>query len=301
VSDCCNGSEKHWRNSELSRPKHARLRFYTDRLRVWRWLLANQFRAALSPAAEPPAGHYFFLHLPKTAGSSLRYILREYFRGVPVCELADWADIAATDGSRLSPNRLIQAHFRMGWEGQLGLNWNRDTIRYMTMLRDPVQRVISHYHYFRTLREDVAEVDQLAVSVAKGGTLMDFVSDERLLVSRHVCNLQAFLLSEDGIELMDEAALRESALDNVRQFFYVGITEEFDAAVALLGEMLGSKRSVTPLVRNRTPGIQGQSASAAERAVIRERNGADIAVYEQAYKQFRSLQAACSPRKACDI
>ena len=283
-----------WRNSELSLAKHARLRFYADRLRVRRWLLANQLRAAFSPAAAPPVGRYFFLHLPKTAGSSLRYVLREYFRGVSVCELADWADIAAADASRLSSTHLIQAHFRMGWEQQLGLSWKPDAIRYMTMLRDPVQRVISHYHYFRTLREDVAEVDQLAVSVAKGGTLMDFVSDERLLVSRHVTNLQAFLLSEDGIELEDEAALRESALDNLRQFFYVGITEEFDAAVALLGEMLGSKRSVTPLVRNRTPGAQKAVASAADLAVIRERNSADIAVYEQACDRYRSLQGAYS-------
>ena len=290
-----------WRNSELPISKHARLRFYVDRLRVQRWLLANQLRAAFSPGAPPPAGHYFFLHLPKTAGSSLRYVLREYFRGVSVCELADWADIAAADVSRLSSTRLIQAHFRMGWERQLELSWEPESIRYMTMLRDPVQRVISHYHYFRTLREDVAEVDQLAVSVAKGGTLMDFVSDERLLVSRHVTNLQAFLLSEDGIELEDETALRESALDNLRQFFYVGITEEFDAAVALFGEMLGSKRSVTPLVRNRTPGTQRAIVSAAELALIRERNGADIAVYEQACDRYRSLQGVYSQHSSREI
>ena len=100
------------------------------------------------------------LHLPKTAGTSFRSALRQHYGATLVEDYAmlpmqlprgqrEWQALwaAAAGRSALTPGtRAIHGHF-LPVKYRLALSGR--PARYMTWLRDPVERVVSHYHYWQ--------------------------------------------------------------------------------------------------------------------------------------------------------
>lgn len=244
-----------------------------------RWL----GRDARAPDAPPT----LFLHVPRTGGSSLRAILASHFRGAPVCPHASWPAIEACDPEERLRYALLHAHFRMGWERRLGDAFHARPLRFLTQLRDPVARVVSHYHHFRLFRSPPPE-SRAAAELARSGSLRDFVTDPRPEVRHHTANLQTRLLSDAdcGEGAPDDAALA-SAIANLETFAFVGLTERFDASVGLLSRVLGTPRPLRPVRRNR-----GSSAAALDPAVrrlVEKHNVLDAALYRAAARRHAAL------------
>ena len=89
-----------------------------------------------------------FLHVPKTAGTALRRVLAEQYGPDRVLEL--YHGIGADDVERLrrmeardwQQVRAVAGHMEYGIHELIPF-----PVRYVTMLRDPVDRIVSHYSY----------------------------------------------------------------------------------------------------------------------------------------------------------
>ena len=111
----------------------------------------------------------YYLHIPKTAGTSLISFLDSQFDSSEICPAQLLPSLFALPRQDLSKYAFFRGHL---WHG-LNTYLKRD-LAYITMLRDPVQRTISWYSHVR--REPGAyRHDQV---VNENWSLLEFVSDE---------------------------------------------------------------------------------------------------------------------------
>jgi hypothetical protein len=99
--------------------------------------------------APPQPRPLIFLHLPKAGGSTMQDVLvRQYRTGFGFRFTGDRAELRAF---RALPERvrarfdLLHGHVHFGIH-----QWVPDPAVYVTMLRDPVDRVVSHYYFVRS-------------------------------------------------------------------------------------------------------------------------------------------------------
>jgi len=92
-----------------------------------------------------------FMHIPKTAGTSMRLLLEQFFTKKqrvylyggepPGITLEAFRDLPTDEKEHV---RLVYGHFRFGVH-----EWLPQKARYVTMLRDPVDRVVSLYYFYK--------------------------------------------------------------------------------------------------------------------------------------------------------
>jgi len=174
------------------------------------------------------------LHIPKVGGTTFRYIALQNYRASQVFlhydrtsnfnHLGDLALLSAEAKSKL---KLVMGHFGYSAKRQLP-----DQFIAAAMMRDPVQRLISHYKHTVTYGHKFRDLEQKP-------TLASYLDR---LERTHADNLQARLISGlvgesrrvSGDELLDRA------MENLeRRFALVGITERFDESVLLFSDLLG--------------------------------------------------------------
>lgn len=217
-----------------------------------------------------------FLHIGKTAGSTMRQILKRQFpssqtmtvraRRRPREEtLADFALLPEAD--RLRP-RLIMGHTVFGLHEHVPR-----PCRYVTMMRDPVRLAVSQHRY--VLRTPGHRHHERA----QGMSLEEYVASGFAL---EMDNSQTRAIAGDigtpygGCTLeMLETAKRNLA----GHFAWVGVTERFDESVVLLGQTFGwgDVRYVSANVAH-----AGAPPTEAEVDLVRGANRLDLELYEHA-------------------
>jgi Galactose-3-O-sulfotransferase len=217
-----------------------------------------------------------FLHIGKTAGSTMRQILKRQFppsqtmtvraRRRPREEtLADFA--ALPESERLRP-RLIMGHTVFGLHEHVPR-----PCRYVTMLRDPVRLAISQHRYvLRTPGHRHHEQ-------AQGMSLADYVESGLAL---EMDNSQTRAVAGDiGTPYRGcTPEMLETAKQNLAEHFaWVGITERFDESVVLLGRTFGW-RDVRYVSANVARG--GTPPTEAELELVRQANHLDQELYDHA-------------------
>lgn len=164
---------------------------------------------------------------------------------------------------------------------------------YITMLREPVARVISMYRYILGDPRHWLH-DELARS---GMGLEEFVERS---ADPGVDNHQTRLISGRGsgelapgreLPELDREALQE-AKSNLERFLVVGLNERFDESFLLIGRALGWR-----LPFYITGNVSARSKPAADGAValIRERNQLDLELYDFARDLLEAAVAAEGP------
>lgn len=209
------------------------------------------------------------LHIPKTAGVTLRQIVdRQYppnaILTLQTPETEHWPELHALRIDQEQTVSLIRGHFSYGIHTLL-----QRPVRYFTLLRDPVERIISLYYYglegrSKWIHERIRQDNM---------TLADFAAGDFPQTNNH----QTRLISGDP-EGGPESLSR--AMENLEcHFDVVGVSERFDETLLLLRKLLGWKnvhyyrRNVT---RNRP------DRSAVDNSVIRnieQRNELDLQLY----------------------
>src|SRR5689334_6319058 len=88
-----------------------------------------------------------FLHLPKAAGTTLTQIIERQYGASAILPLYDSSfgeELTVLSSSRMDNVRVVTGHVYFGAHAFL----SRPST-YITMLRDPIDRVISHYYFVR--------------------------------------------------------------------------------------------------------------------------------------------------------
>lgn len=201
--------------------------------------IVGPFHADMRLRRRVPRGKAIFLHIPRTAGSSLGEILRQIYPRERRVRISPH-DLDHLEARRADLVRAdaICGHVSFGFHELDGID-----ARYVTFLRHPVDRVVSLYEH--QARSPDSENHRL---IADGMTLKDLLrSEQSPQFNNHMVRLIAGL--PDSEPAYDRHLL-ERAQGNLDAYFdFVGLTERFEESVALLSKTLGwtSSPSAPPL------------------------------------------------------
>jgi hypothetical protein len=222
-----------------------------------------------------------FLHMPKTAGTTFRAVLRRqypadgfyHYYTTPNPEAP--ARFDALSPAQKRRYRLIAGHVHYGFHQQL-----EQTCVYITFLRDPVERVISHYHFVRDTPQAPghAAVSQMS--------LEDFV--ERWPGGN---NVQAKMLAGyDQTDMFCPPDVVPQAIANLeRHFLCVGLSERFDESLIMMKRTLGWRQPFyirRNIARGQPTTHKHASLPDTTRQRIIDHNQHDIALYEYVRQRF---------------
>lgn len=179
-----------------------------------------------------------FLHIPKSAGSTLRYIIKEKYKGnfgVVNWHWTLWKNKDYLkqnfDFSKLSENQIVYGHFNYGLHEFLN-----QEVQYFTILRDPFKRVQSGY--FHILR-DAHSAYHFKI---KNMSFDEYLGSQLIL---DVDNGQVRRISGIGDEVPFGELTEQhynKAIQNIEDhFLFVGLTENFNASLYLLSKLMNWK------------------------------------------------------------
>lgn len=224
-----------------------------------------------------------FIHIPKAAGSTFKEILwrqcgyRNSFNVQPGERTQPSIDkFRQLPESKKSRFRLIHGHVPFGLH-----RWLSRSAAYITILRKPVERVVSEYYYI--LRTPIHPLN--SELVGKNLSLQDYI---RKIADMNTTNLQTHWVS--GCVDFDSVAppyekLPANALDlakeNIENFFSIcGLIERFDESLLLMQKILGWK-NVYYMRRNvRKRRASKDQLPAATLRLIEKHEEKDLALYE---------------------
>jgi hypothetical protein len=224
------------------------------------------------------------IHIPKTAGSTLRRLIsRQYegrFRKTPnVFSHSDEAEAGLRRILDTEPRPLaIGGHIVFGLRDVLPAD-----ALYLTVLRDPVERTLSHYGYLVAPRDPSTRPHGLFsrdTPYRSDLTLEEALADPRYLPD----NLQTRMLvcRRSPFEALPRDALDQAREHLRRRFAFVGITERFEEFAALLTTSFGWRPRLPKHVRvSRLRPERASLVPAALRAV-EEHNALDLELYASA-------------------
>lgn len=265
-----------------------------------------------------------FLHIPKSAGTTLASCLTDNYYNKDYSEAKTfpyenlqkfyegdifyypqgfYKDPLKTLPDHLisilnQPNlRVVTGHFSYGIH-----NYVQSESKYVTMLRDPVERVISLYYHLLTTNmigkqvslEQFLEgipVDQWLLNLSDWYPVKLEIDEYEIreCSKRMVDNDQTRRVSgmEPPFGECDEAMFRQACQNITEGFTLVGLTEKFDESLLMLTHVLGWKREVhyVPKLKNKAkPHTKEIPAHLLEK--IEELNHWDRKLYEFASERF---------------
>jgi hypothetical protein len=211
-----------------------------------------------------------FLHIPKTAGTTLNRIIEWQYNPLSIFTLDPYRFRATAERfktlseERRRRFRVLRGHLYYGLHEFLPQG-----ATYITMLREPVARFLSSYYFI--LRRPLHPLHRKLKKERLG--VEDYL---RLIPHRH--NFQCRLIAGIKNNEISEERLLETAKENLsKSFRVVGICERFEESLMLIAKTFGwdvpynENRKVS---KNRSP-VDPRSIE-----LIREHNRLDLELYD---------------------
>ena len=242
-----------------------------------------------SRSPEPPADagpqRLCFIHVPKCGGQSLSSVIRQAYSPNQVCPATFLREFQTLSESEATRYHLYLGHMGFAQARRIGG-------KTVTVLRDPVDRVLSLFSYWKALGADAGPGPALVQSM----TLADFLESKEPAIVTDLVNAQTWQLAFDhSLEarhqhrgLGAEEVLAQ-AKKNLTAVDVVGICEDMEGTQFLLTSVLGLGSGMPIPVVNKTKQRMARSdlaPSLEER--IRQVVGLDLQLYEQARSFFEA-------------
>lgn len=230
-----------------------------------------------------PQENIIFLHLPKTAGTTINFILGRQYSAEIIHTIEGDTLQALKEFEELKPEtrkkiRIVNGH------GEFGLhNFLYGPSKYITFLRDPIDRVVSDYYFI--LRAPETPYHRYVTEHKL--SLKEAVECKDPLIM--LPNSQTILLAgvwRRGINQCSDEVLT-LAKQNLQKHFVVGLTEKFDESLCLLKGCFHWNNDVYYRKRNVTSNRPSREALPKETLeAIVQHNQCDLALYEFAQVLF---------------
>lgn len=252
-----------------------------------------------------------FLHLEKTAGTSLASFLTARFHPLQIDPDPD--RVFPPHVKRPFPEHVIErvrryplvwGHYDLPSIRRLG-----DSRFVFTLLREPRARILSLYWYWRSHGSLylVRDGSNRPVLAAQNLSLLDFLRTDDPVVRNYIDNFYVRRLTglyetagDDPLMMDTEGALR-MALDALASMDFVGITEDMDGSMVALGKLLDFEPPAKAPRVNVTRRFDRRSTTAGEGSNDRlsppilgelaRLTRIDDLIYEAAYGRFYEARA----------
>lgn len=231
----------------------------------------------------PQTPMLIFLHIPKAGGTTLNGIINQQYAKHTTFRfnsITAWQTINDLPQPQRQSLRLIRGHFAFGLHQFLPCH-----AIYFTLLRDPVARFISHYHYVH--RSPGVKAHEQVRSIS----LEEYVET----MGAEKGNLQTRLLF--GLSEVSKPT-PENIIATVKQnldrhFRVVGLVERFDETLVLLQRAFGW-RSPVYVRQNVTLAAEKNQAEISQATLqkIKQYNAMDLELYEYGLQKFEQQIAA---------
>lgn len=252
-------------------------------------------------------------HLPKTAGTSLRRVLKANFRPGELVNLTgrqkgDPADWWQTYWSSLSSERRAAIRCVTAHSAQFLLPAVTERpVRAFCLLRDPVERVVSSFFYIawmdehgqrspmiEAMRRRGWELSDVYREVERHPTLGDELADRFWpLFNGQARELLAPVTGFTSLALRPEAAQLERHRGRVLQLlserYVVGVTERFSQSVRLFADSFGWSKAFVPRENVRPYGPRRDLIDEETRSLIGAHNTLDTQLHSQYRAKLETL------------
>jgi hypothetical protein len=225
-----------------------------------------------------------FFHVPKAAGVTVLELLRTHFGQANVFHAADPRLLTRPITQLFREYSIVAGHFFARYLSDAVL---AKTFVF-TFLRDPLERILSQYSYYRSLPANDGRADP-NVNLAQNLELKE-------IFKRHTpkgkfsswSNLQTAIFSGCCLSGPVSNDILEQAKHNLEQLDFVGIQEELDSGVRELFARMGLCRMPEiPIVNTTINRLHVESLDLETINLIAEHNHLDHALFLHARKLWR--------------
>lgn len=233
-----------------------------------------------------------FTHIPKTGGGSLTQIFRDNFPAEQIVDISQLKLREVPDSlaqsllrqeiQRLDRSvRVIHGHVNFSYDVQRYLD--RDCTS-MTLLRDPVERVVSLYYFVRRLNNGnkiAAEIMRKNLSLDDFALYETFQPMDNIQV-RYLANSRG---PDSNLQSCHRYLLEEAKANLIDRFDMFGVTEDFGSfAMRVCKDFNLAYDPSHRLNSSGRPPLEEISTETLEK--IRQRNAFDLELWEFAKKHL---------------
>ncbi len=227
-----------------------------------------------------------FSHIPKTGGISLRKVVTSQYQPEQVCRVyeaelnlpAPNRAFIETFRKRRSDIQVLYGHFSYGVHRLLDI-----APHYFTVLREPVERVISLYGHYARVNDS-----QWHRKIQQGLTLKEMISSHLAGgMNNHITRIIAGHPYKSREVITDLKYLDRAKANIEKHYVFTGTTSNLQSDVEKLGQFLGWTNFQLPRLNTRKD--FNYETDAETRALIVEYNRLDIALYNWIMQRNRSV------------